>query len=117
MKVIIAGSRHIDNIHFLELAIQKSGFDITEVVSGGARGVDQLGERWAKDHNIPIKKFSAEWDKYGKKAGPMRNKLMAEYGEALIAIYDGGKGTKNMIENATKQGLQIYIYYIRGKNG
>jgi len=113
MKVIIAGSREITSMHYVNLAIQESGFDITEVVSGGARGVDQLGERWAKEHGIPIKRFLPNWEKYGKKAGPLRNKLMSLYADALIAVYDGeSKGTKNMIETANKRGLQVYVLYV-----
>lgn len=113
MKVIIAGSRDIVSIHYINLAIQKSGFDITEVVSGGARGVDQLGERWAKENQIPVRRFLPDWKKYGKKAGILRNKEMADYGEALIACWDKkSSGTKNMIETAKKQGLKVYVLEI-----
>ena len=101
MKVIIAGSRnytvyqtvldHVDRI------VCAHNMVIDEIVSGGARGVDALGERYARDHNIPCKRFPANWDRYGRSAGPRRNRDMAEYGDMLIAFTSGGPGTENMI--------------------
>jgi hypothetical protein len=70
MKVIISGSRSIDNYSFLIQAIYDSEFDICEVVSGGAAGVERMGEQWAKERDIPCTRFPAEWDVYGKRAWP-----------------------------------------------
>jgi hypothetical protein len=110
MKVIIAGSRTITDFALVENAIKESGFEITEVVSGGCAGPDQLGERWAAINNIPVKVFPADWETYGKAAGPMRNERMAAYGEALIVCWDGkSKGTANMVENALERYLQVYV--------
>ncbi len=109
MKVIIAGSRTISDRESVEAAIKASGFEITEVVCGMARGVDTEGFNWAKDNNIPVKEFHADWEKYGRAAGPIRNKQMAEYADALIAIMaPNSKGTKNMIETAIKRGLKLW---------
>ena len=84
--------------------------DITIVVSGGAPGVDTLGEQYADEMNIPVHVYEADWDKHGRAAGPIRNRKMAENAEALIALWDGkSKGTKNMIETATKKGLMVYV--------
>lgn len=76
MKVIIAGSRSITDFSIVEKAIEESEWkdEITEVVSGTAKGVDKLGERWAMNNNIKITQFPAEWKKYGRNAGPIRNK-------------------------------------------
>jgi len=113
MKVIIAGSREIFDYNIVKEAIEESKFEITEVVSGTARGVDSLGERWAYEHKIPVKRFPADWDKHGKAAGIIRNSEMANYGEALIAIWDGeSRGTKNMIDTAKKKNLQVFIKII-----
>lgn len=113
MKTIIAGSRGIVDFATVQQAVEISQFNITEVVSGTARGVDKLGEDWAKLNNIEIKRFPAEWDKYGRSAGFIRNKQMAEYAEALIAVWDGkSKGTKNMTHWAIKYRLKLYIHYI-----
>jgi hypothetical protein len=110
MKVIIAGSRSIVEYKHIGDAVIDSGFNITEVVSGAARGVDTLGERWAEVNNIQATRFPADWDKYGKIAGPVRNEQMAKYADALIAIWDGfSRGTKNMIDLARKYKLQTYI--------
>jgi len=110
MKTIIAGSRGITNLFVVEKAVELSGFDITEVVSGTARGVDQLGEEWAAMRLVPIKRFPANWNLYGKSAGHRRNKQMAEYAEALIAVWDGvSPGTKNMIDTAKELGLKVHV--------
>lgn len=66
MKTIIAGSRTINDPSLVEQAVRKSGFKITEVLSGGARGIDQLGEAWARQNNLKVRRFPAEWNRYGK---------------------------------------------------
>lgn len=112
MKTIIAGSRTITDLRLIELVIEQSQFNITEVVCGGARGVDELGRKWAGNGNkIPVKLFPAQWDTFGKSAGYKRNVQMAEYADALIAIWDGeSKGTKHMIDIAHKHNLRVYIH-------
>lgn len=115
MKTIIAGSRTIKDMQSLILAIEASGFAslITEVVSGGARGIDLLGEQWAIDNEIPVKRFIPEWERFGKPAGIFRNLQMANYAEALIAIWDGkSKGTLHMINSAKEKGLKVYVEQI-----
>lgn len=117
MKVIIAGSRDITKYNTVEQAVKLSGFEITEVVSGKARGVDTLGEVWALTHNIPVASFPANWNKHGRAAGPIRNCEMAEYAEALIAVYDGeSTGTANMITQARSKGLDVFIYLVKDIN-
>lgn len=114
MKVIIAGSREGFDISDVREAFIFSQFDfneITEIVSGGARGVDRLGEQFAKEQMIPIRRFIPDWDGLGKKAGHVRNREMGDYADALIALWDGvSKGTKGMIEYAEKKGLKVYVY-------
>ncbi len=113
MKVIIAGSREIKDYPLLLEAIKQSGFEIDEVVSGGAAGVDKLGERYAKENGKKLTVFPADWEAYGKGAGPVRNGEMAFYvgsAGALIALWDGSsRGTKDMIEKATKYGLAYFV--------
>lgn len=113
MKTIIAGSRGITDLKTVESAVALSGFQITEVVSGAARGVDELGEKWAFMRGIPIQRFRAKWDLYGKSAGAIRNNEMAFYAQALVAVWDGSSpGTKHMIERATKMGRKVYVHTI-----
>lgn len=80
------------------------------VVSGTARGVDQLGEQFAKDFSLPVTRFPANWDAYGKQAGFLRDKEMAEHADALIAVWDGkSRGTEHMIDIATEKGLAVHV--------
>jgi hypothetical protein len=111
MKTIIAGSREIKNFEIISKAIEESGFEITEVVSGTARGVDTQGEAWASYHGVPIRRFRPEWDKYGQRAGFVRNEEMAKYADALVAVWDTkSRGTLHMINTAIKHGLKVFIY-------
>lgn len=126
MKTIIAGSRTITGFSIVQEAIEESGFEITEVVSGDAKGVDSTGTSWGLQNELTVTHFPADWDnieapgavirinkwgrKYNAKAGYDRNEKMAQYADALIAIWDGkSSGTKNMIDNARKYGLKVYI--------
>jgi hypothetical protein len=110
MKTIIAGSRSIQNIHFLLKAIEKIDWEITEVVCGKARGADHLGELWANFMNIPVKEFPANWNKYGRSAGYKRNAEMAEYADAVIALWDGeSRGTQHMINLANSNNLKVFV--------
>ena len=110
MKVIIAGGREINDYELVLKAVLNAGFDITAVVSGAARGVDTLGERFAEEAGLQLFKFPADWDKHGRAAGPIRNQVMGDFADALIAIWDGqSRGTKHMIDYATKKGLKVYV--------
>ena len=109
MKTIIAGTRTIHDFNLVRQAIIDSGFNISEVVCGEARGVDTLGKNWAHYNNIPVKSFPADWSQYGKSAGYKRNVQMADYAEALIAITTGSPGTAHMINIAHEKGLKIFI--------
>jgi hypothetical protein len=113
MRVIIAGGRNIHDYELVKAAIRESQFPISEIISGGAKGVDALGERYAEEMNIQLAIYYADWQKEGRAAGPLRNARMAKDGQALIAIWDGkSRGTKNMIETATKRGLKVYVKYV-----
>lgn len=88
MKVIMAGSRGIEDYALVKRAISKAGFAITEVVSGGAAGVDTLWERYAEEYGLPIKRFLPKWEKYGFAAGSQRNRAMSRYAKGLVLIWD-----------------------------
>ena len=111
MRVIIAGSRDITDYNLVEEAVKESGITPTEIISGGARGVDRLGEQYAERNNLKCTVMPADWHKYGKRAGYIRNDRMAENADALIAVWDGkSKGTANMIGIADHDyGLLIYV--------
>lgn len=112
MKVIIAGTRTFTDYEKLSAFCDKvlSNQKEVEVVSGCSKGADLLGERYAKERGFSIKRFPADWNLYGKRAGPLRNSAMATYADALIAFWDGqSRGTQNMINLANAGGLKVRI--------
>ena len=113
MKTIIAGSRDGVTLDAVKCAFDACGWNVTSVVSGTARGADQMGELVAKDKGISVHRFPADWDKYGKSAGYKRNVQMAENAEALIAVWDGkSRGTGHMIDIAKSKGLRVYVHLL-----
>ena len=117
MRCIIAGSRTVVSYRAICCAMLGCGFDdrITVVVSGGAAGVDLLGERWARDMDLPVNKYpvtSEDWRRHGKAAGVIRNARMARNADALVAVFDGTRprsnGTANMVVEARRLGLLVY---------
>ena len=111
MRIIIAGSRSLTDMRQVVDAIKAAKFDITEVVCGDASGADTFGANWAKARDIPVKYFRPDWKQHGKAAGPIRNGMMADYAEALIAVWDGtSPGTQNMIKEAERRKLRVYVH-------
>lgn len=114
IRIVVAGSRD-----FYDYAVLSERLDFyfsqqnqshIQIVSGGARGADRLGERYAREHDINYTVFPANWNAHGKAAGMIRNRDMAEYGTHLVAFWDGkSRGTKSMIETARAQGLTIRV--------
>ena len=120
MKVIVAGGRDFNDYKLLKETLdsfQQEYGNITEVVSGTAKGVDKLGEQYANENNITIKRFVPDWEGLGKKAGHVRNRLMGDYAKEhngmLVAFWDKqSKGTKGMIDYANNIGLKsVVVYY------
>jgi hypothetical protein len=110
MRVIIAGSRTIMDYKAVGKAITSSNFDITEVVCGCAIGVDRIGQTWAIANGIAVKEMPADWNKYGRQAGFIRNMQMAQYADAAIIIWDGkSPGSKNMISEIKKAEKPYFI--------
>lgn len=107
VAVIIAGGR---DYQFTEADIAKlDAISIREVVSGGASGADQCGEQWAESRGIPVERFPADWETHGRAAGPIRNRKMAEYADAVV-LFPGGRGTASMQKEAEKAGLVVYDF-------
>lgn len=114
MKLIVAGSRDFNDWDRLNLTLRKihERIQINEIVSGGARGADKLGERFASENGIPVISFIPDWDRYGKSAGFRRNVQMSEYGDALVAFWDGkSPGTRSMIELANEKRLKVLVIH------
>jgi len=115
MKIAVVGSREFKDKNFIwnrlsERMIMPDTGGFT-VVSGGARGVDTYAENFAKEHNIPTIIFPAQWRKYGKKAGYLRNEKIVAEADTIVAFWDGkSKGTKHSIDLAIKAGKPVDIY-------
>lgn len=120
-RTIVAGSRAITDISTVEgaihLAPNKWWRQVpSELVHGGAIGVDTLAEEIGRRDGSSwdvVSTFDPRWNKYGPKAGPVRNTAMAEYADALIAVWDGqSDGTRDMIDTALDKGLNVYVHQV-----
>lgn len=115
LQVIIAGSRSFDDYGLLqskcdEILSSLEQENTITIVSGTASGADRLGERYAEQHQYQIKRYPADWKRFSLSAGPIRNKLMADHADMLIAFWDGkSRGTQNMIKTARKAGLSVRV--------
>ena len=112
-RVIIAGSRDFSDYPALCAFADRflAGRANVEIVSGGARGADTLGERYARERGYALKRFPADWERLGRSAGVIRNGEMAQYADALLAFWDGrSSGTRDMIRRAMNAGLTLQVY-------
>lgn len=118
-RIIVAGGRDFDDYDYLEKSIDEILIDNTgtiKIINGTARGADTLGERYAKEHGYEVVRFPADWDRYGKQSGYLRNLEMADYAceedgkGILIAFWDcKSKGTEHMINIAHDHYMEVYI--------
>lgn len=107
---IIAGSRDIFDRDEVFRVLDACPWQITRVLSGGARGIDSLGAEWAQRKSIPVEVFPADWTRHGPKAGPIRNGQMAERAGALVLIWYGDSpGSRDMLRRATQAELVKYV--------
>ena len=113
MRTIIAGSRGVKSVRIIEAALRHCGWTPTVVISGTCEdSPDVLGERWAEQRGILIERYPADWNRFGRRAGMLRNSHMAYVGEALVAIWDGkSPGTKQMIEAARRRKLRVFVWH------
>lgn len=125
-NIIIAGSRDFTDYNIVKKSlknflISKQTTDKPTIICGMARGADMLGYRLAKEFKLLLKEFPADWDRFGKSAGYIRNEQMAKYAHengngVLFAFWDGkSKGTKWMIELAKKYNLEVHIFNFEGE--
>jgi len=116
-RIIVAGGRNFTNqsigFHYISDVTQNLLPCDIQIVCGEARGADTIGKLWANSRNISIASFPANWNQFGKAAGFIRNKQMAEYATHVIAFWDGeSRGTKSMLDLAKKYNLKtsVHIY-------
>ena len=113
MNVIIAGSRHFMDYEEVEKQVGiviPLDFEHT-LLCGMADGADAMGLKLAQNCGWTVKEFRADWEQFGKAAGPVRNRLMAVEGDILFAFWDNvSRGTKNMIKTALDEGIEVHVY-------
>lgn len=127
IRLIIAGSRDFTDYPLLKKELDRLIHEIQKeypgtkivIVSGGARGADLLGERFAKENGFAMVRFPAKWNLYGKQAGPIRNRQMLEYAKEgipmLMAFWDGvSRGTRNMVDISREAGIFVNTKNILG---
>ena len=115
MRVAVVGSRFFTDYDYMKSILDgindRNGISV--IISGGARGADSLGERYARENGIEFVLFAADWDKHGKAAGPIRNKQLIEEGKPdLVVAFNPGKGTRNTISHAEQNNIELRILYI-----
>lgn len=121
MRLIVAGGREFKNVRLLyvwldaiKAKMDAKGITMT-IVEGGARGADTMGREWAKSRGVKYETFEADWNRYGVKAGGIRNQEMADYAaltpnSGLLAFWNGqSTGTKDMIERAENKKLIVKV--------
>ncbi|WP_158964041.1 SLOG family protein [Myroides fluvii] len=117
MKLAIIGSRSFEDyplaaIHIQEV-IEKENLKLTHIVSGGAKGADQLGARFALAYHLELIVFKPDWKRYGKRAGFIRNTEIVAHADCILAFWDGqSKGTKDSIDKATGAGKKVIVVYV-----
>tara|TARA_Y100000296_G_scaffold5824_2_gene7185 strand:+ start:93 stop:488 length:396 start_codon:yes stop_codon:yes gene_type:complete len=118
VRVLVCGGRDYDNreelyavLDWIDNSWEGPGTigPITVIISGHARGADSLAEQWAKDREVSLDIYPAEWDVYGKSAGFIRNQQMIDEGlPDLVVAFSGGKGTINMIKLSNQANIPLY---------
>lgn len=118
IKTVIAGSRKYNDYENAEKFIEECLKELLPnnkivIISGGCKGADMLGIQYAANKGFDVIKYPAQWKKYGKAAGPVRNREMAQTADIIICFWDGNSsGTKSMIDYGKKAGKDVYIKYI-----
>ena len=115
MKVLVCGGRDFANKITLDYILDMFNKEtqIDTIIHGDARGADSLASLWAREHNIKEIPFPADWEKYGKAAGPIRNEQMLDYSKPdMVIAFPGGNGTKHMIDLATRKGYDVKVIHL-----
>lgn len=107
MRVAVIGSRGLQVDH-LEKYLPE---DTTEIVSGGARGIDTCAKKYALEHGLKLTEFLPEYDKYGRGAPLRRNITIIENADLVLAFWDGkSRGTKFVIDNCKKRNVPVVVF-------
>lgn len=110
MRVLVCGGRKYRDKERLYGVLDKlhEGTKIDRIVCGGASGADLLAERWARERGVSLRVYKPDWDTYGLRAGPIRNKKMLDEEDPdLVVAFPGGGGTRDMVTRSFKEGLPV----------
>lgn len=110
MRVLVCGGRDFDDAEMLNRFMDELAGDlvIDVVIEGDARGADRMAGEWARRNAINNIKYCAEWEKLGRKAGPIRNQQMLDEGRTdLVVAFPGGRGTADMVKRAREAGIEV----------
>lgn len=122
MRVLVCGGRDYGNRYEQEASNREEKYkmhvilseykhiygDIFTIIHGAARGADTLAGKWAKANGIPVIEFPADWNKHGKRAGPIRNQQMLDEGKPDVVIaFRGGQGTADMVKRSKNQDFEV----------
>lgn len=108
----MCGGRHYADRHtlFAVLDTIHDAFGISRIINGAASGADDLSTRWATERLVPFQLYPAEWKKYGKPAGMIRNRAMFSDSDPDMAVaFPGGRGTENMVDIVVKAGYTSFL--------
>ena len=116
-RIVIGGCRNYNDYtlfsEYVKSCLSEFISDNVTIISGHCSGVDCMAERYAKENGLKCLVYPADWGKYGRAAGPIRNKALVENSDAIIAFWDGkSKGTKNLIDIAARQSKRIWVCHI-----
>ena len=109
-KVLVCGGRDFDDRAGLFAALDRlhAARAFSVVIAGGARGADTLAVEWATDRGVPTEVYMAEWERLGRKAGPIRNQRMLDEGKpGLVVAFPGGRGTAGMVALSREAGVDV----------
>lgn len=111
MKVLICGSRDWTDVHPILRELRELPSDVT-VIHGDARGADRLAGSVADGIGLKVISVPAEWNRYGRGAGPVRNQKMLDMGPDLVVAFPvrGSRGTMDMIRRALRKGVKVRVY-------
>jgi len=112
MRVLVCGGRDYANAALVKFTLDywlPEGMP-NVIIEGCARGADSLAEDYGRARGIPVEHYPADWSRNGKAAGPIRNRRMLDEGKPdLVIAFHGGKGTANMVEQAERAGVRVFL--------
>jgi len=111
MTILVCGGRDYNDAEtfraFMDAILDSYG-PFEKLIHGGQDGADALAEAWASEHGIPTQPFPADWQQFGKSAGPRRNAEMLKLGQPdLVVAFPGNRGTEDMVAKATRAGVRV----------